>query len=143
MASDVLRTGALGDAFDLNPQDRLSDDLDEPKLAVQQATDLLQLHRGEFPTDTTFGIDWLGRRQRKVTSATVASLGDEIRRLLLLVPSITQLSTLVGTREGRLLSFSATGVFGPQRADVNLLVGLVGDNRPGANDTARLYLRSR
>jgi hypothetical protein len=114
------------------------DDNVAPELAQQHATDLLNLQKGEYPLDTSFGVDWLGLLQQK--KINVPAVARELKDLINSIPAITGLS-LSGTQSGQTLSISGAGLFRRFRASAEILIPLSVREQVGQNGAARFFWR--
>lgn len=140
MASDCLRTGP---EWDLDPQDKLADDNEEPKLAQQAALDLLNGQRGEYPLDLTFYLDHLGYRGRKAGPVETRDFGRQIVQLLSTIPNLSNLSLVRSEIEGQIADFRIEGRWRSFRTSAQVLIGRATSGIPGQNSAARYYHRIR
>jgi hypothetical protein len=138
MASDVLRTG---EDYDLNPSDGYVDDDTDPRLVEQHVRDSLNMFRGEWIFNGTYGMDWLRIKSSKLDNLTF--LAAEIRRFVAAIPNMRNVNVASTEREGRSISITLTGQYNRVQQDIRVYIPLAATSNVGYNGMAHVYFRAR
>lgn len=138
MATDVLRTG---EDYDLNPSDGYADDDTDPRLVEQHVRDALNMFRGEWIFNGSYGLDWLRIKGSKLSN--LDALAVEIRRFVAAIPNMRNVNIQTSEREGRSVSITLTGQYNRVQQDIRVYVPLASTANVGYNGVAHVYFRAR